>query len=108
MYGLGNRIGFYLKWFTGDLASWIARSEVNGIRLTNSVFIAATFLAIVIRTSLNVSKLQVVEVYIILLLTFGYYLVFCASVQLALTYWIQSCWIHSDSLMFRWAKSIAY
>lgn len=76
MYGLGIRIGFYLQWFAGDLASWLAPSEVNGIRLTNSVFIAATFLALVIQISLNVSNLQVVEVYIILLLTFGYYLFF--------------------------------
>ena len=76
MYGLGIRIGFYLQWFAVDLASWLAPSEVNGIRLTVSIFIAATFLALIIQVSLNVSNLQVVEVYIILLLTFGYYLFF--------------------------------
>lgn len=76
MYGLGIRIGFYLQWFAVDLASWFAPSEVNAIRLTNSIFIAATFLALIIQVSLNVSNLQVVEVYIILLLTFGYYLFF--------------------------------
>lgn len=76
MYGLGIRIGFYLQWFAVDLASWFAPSEVRGIRLTNSIFIAATFLALLIQVSLNVSNLQVVEVYIILLLTFGYYLFF--------------------------------
>ena len=76
MYGLGIRIGFYLQWIAVDLASWLAPNEVNGIRLTNSVFIAATFLALVIQVSLDVSNLQVVEVYIILLLTFGYFLFF--------------------------------
>ena len=76
MYGLGIRIGFYLQWFAVDLASWLAPSEVNGIRLTNSIFIAATFLALIIQVSIKVSNLQVVEVYIILLLTFGYYLFF--------------------------------
>lgn len=73
-YGLGIRIGFYLLWFAVDLASWFAPSEVNGIRRTNSIFIAATFLALLIQVSLDVKKLQVVEVYIILLLTLGYYL----------------------------------
>ena len=74
MYGLGIRIGFYLQWYSGDLASWFAPSEVQGIRLTNSVFIAATFLALLIQIGRNISNLQVVEVYIILLVTFGYYL----------------------------------
>ena len=74
MYGLGIRIGFYLQWYAGDLASWFAPSEVDGIRLTNSVFIAATFLALLIQVIRDISNLQVVEVYIILLLTFGYYL----------------------------------
>lgn len=76
MYGLGIRIGFYLQWYAGDLASWLVPSEVNGIRLTVSVFIAATFLALLIQVILDVSNLQVVEVYIILLLTFGYFLFF--------------------------------
>ena len=74
MYGLGIRIGFYLQWYASDLASWLAPSEVDGIRLTNSVFIAATFLALLIQVILDVSNLRVVEVYVILLLTFGYYL----------------------------------
>ena len=74
MYGLGIRIGFYLQWYAGDLASWFAPSEVQAIRVTNSVFISATFLALLIQIIRNVSNLQVVEVYIILLVTFGYYL----------------------------------
>ena len=74
MYGLGIRIGFYLQWYSGELAARLAPSEVNGIRLTNSLFVAATFLALLIQVVLDVSNLQVAEVYIILLLTFGYYL----------------------------------
>ena len=74
MYGLGIRIGFYLQWYSGELAARLAPSEVTGIRLTISLFIAATFLALLIQVILDVSNLQVVEVYIILLLTFGYYL----------------------------------
>ena len=74
MYGLGIRIGFYLQWYAGDLASWFAPSEVEAIRITNSVFIAATFLALLIQVIRDISNLQVVEVYIILLVTFGYYL----------------------------------
>lgn len=76
MYGLGIRIGFYLQWYAGNFASWLALSEVVELRLTNSIFIAATFLAPLIQVILDVSNLQVVEVYIILLLTFGYYLFF--------------------------------
>lgn len=74
MYGLGIRIGFYLQWYAGDLASWLVPSEVNRIRLTISVLIAATFLALLIQVILEVSSLQVVEIYIILLLAFGYFL----------------------------------
>lgn len=74
MYGLSIRIGFYLQWYAGDLASWLAPSEVNRIRLTISVFIAATFLALLIQVILKIPSLQVVEIYITLLLTFGYFL----------------------------------
>jgi hypothetical protein len=74
MYGLGIRIGFYLQWFGTILASWIARGEVQGMRLSNSFFVAATFLALVIQTDKN--SLRPVETYIILLLTFGAYLYF--------------------------------
>jgi hypothetical protein len=51
MYGLGIRIGFYLQWYSAIVASWIAPSEINSLRFTNSLFIAATFLALVIQTA---------------------------------------------------------
>jgi hypothetical protein len=72
MYGLGIRIGFYFQWYSTILASWIARPEVPSLRLSNSLFVAATFLALVIQTAMN--KLRPVEIYIVLLLTFGGYL----------------------------------
>lgn len=73
MYGLVIRIGFYLQGYAGDLASWLAPSEVNGLRLTNSVFIAAIFLFLLVHVILDISNRQVFEVYNILLLTFGYF-----------------------------------
>jgi hypothetical protein len=74
MYGLGIRIGFYLQWFSGIMSSFLAPSEVEGLRFSNTFFIAATFLALLILTIQDVSSLHIVEVYIILLLTFGYFL----------------------------------
>ena len=74
MYGLGIRIGFYLQWYGGILASWLAKSEVPGMRLANGLFVAATFLALIIQIGESTSNLRIVEIYIILLLTFGAYL----------------------------------
>ena len=74
MYGLGIRIGFYLQWYGGIMATMIAKSEIVGLRISNALFIAATFLALLIQVANN--KLWLVEIYIILLLTFGSYLYF--------------------------------
>jgi uncharacterized membrane protein YvlD (DUF360 family) len=74
MYGLGIRIGFYLQWFGTIMALWVARGEVQGMRLSNSLFVAATFLALIIQTEKD--NLKPVEIYIILLMTFGGYLYF--------------------------------
>jgi hypothetical protein len=74
MYGLGIRLGFYFQWFGTLLALWVARGEVQGMRLSNSMFVAATFLALIIQTEKN--NLKPVEIYIILLMTFGGYLYF--------------------------------
>ncbi|KAK4241712.1 hypothetical protein C8A03DRAFT_40933 [Achaetomium macrosporum] len=75
MYGFGIRIGFYLQWYGGIAANWLAQSEVKGLRLADSLFISATFLALIIQTPM--ATLQPVEIYIILLLTYGsfYFLV---------------------------------
>jgi len=72
MYGIGIRLAFYLQWFTSILAGWIARSEAPSIDFSTTVFIAATFIALIIQTVRN--DLATVEIYIILLLCFGGYL----------------------------------
>ena len=74
MYGIGIRIGFYLQWYGAIFASWLAPSEVETLRFTITVFIAATFVALIAQVARDVDGLDVVEVYIILLLTFGYFL----------------------------------
>jgi hypothetical protein len=74
MYGLGIRMGFYLQWYGSILASWFAPSEIEGLRFTNSLFVASTFLALVISAADGSSNLQTVDIYVTLLLTFGYYL----------------------------------
>jgi hypothetical protein len=72
MYGLGIRLGYYLQWYGGIFASLLAPEEVPGARFALGLFISATFLALVIQTVQH--GLYEVEIYIILLLTFGAYL----------------------------------
>lgn len=72
MYGLGIRLGYYLQWYGGILASLLAPKEVSGARFALALFISATFLALIIQTAQR--NLYIVEVYIILLLTFGAYI----------------------------------
>lgn len=69
MYGLGVRLGFYITWYGSILAAWIAPDEFESVAFTLDLFVAATFLALIIGTARN--AVQPVEVYIILLLTFG-------------------------------------
>ena len=72
MYGIGIRIGFYLQWYTNILASWVAPREADGLDFSNTVFITATFIALIIQTIRH--RLITVEIYIILLLCFGGYI----------------------------------
>ena len=74
MYGLGIRLSFYFQWYRSILASWLAPSKIEGLRFTNSLFFASTFLALIISISNDASSLQPVDIYVRLLLTFGYYL----------------------------------
>ena len=75
-YGIGIRIGFYLQWYSGILASHIAKKEVPSLRLTLGLFIAANILALIAEVIQNPSDLQVAEIYIILLITSGYYTIY--------------------------------
>jgi hypothetical protein len=85
MYGLGIRLGFYIQWFSSILARWLVptknrrpqaedpmKEEAKGLSFSNNIFSAATFIALAILISNDVDSLQVVEIYIVLLLTFGY------------------------------------
>lgn len=85
MYGLGIRLGFYFQWFCALLARLLVptksrdhrkddpiKGELTALRFSINVFAAATFLALVILIVRDVSSLQIVEIYIVLLLTFGY------------------------------------
>lgn len=74
MYGLGIRLGYYLQWYGTILARWLAPSEVKSLAFSLDLFIAATFLALVVLTANDVQSLQPVETYIVLLLMFGAYL----------------------------------
>jgi len=49
MLGFGIRLSFYTTWLAGPLASWIAPDEVEEINFTNTLFIAAVFLALIIQ-----------------------------------------------------------
>ena len=71
MYGLGIRIGFYLLWFGAVLAGWIARRDTPLVRGVLLLYVAATFLGLIIQVSNN--ALTAVEVYLVLLLVYGAY-----------------------------------
>ena len=71
MYGLGVRIGFYLLWFGSVLAGWVARRDTPPVRGVLLLFVAATFLALVIQVGNN--AMTAVEVYLVLLLVYGAY-----------------------------------
>ena len=75
MYGLGIRLGFYFQWVGAILARIMAPSEIKSLTFSNDLFVAATFLALIISTANDVYNLQPVETYIVLLLMFGTYLV---------------------------------
>lgn len=70
MYGLGIRVGYYLQWYGGLIAAWICPLEIPTLRMTYSFFVASTFLALLIQVT-EEANIQVVEIYITLLFTFG-------------------------------------
>lgn len=74
MYGVGIRVGFYLQWIGTILASWMASDEVHSMRMSNALFVSATFVALILETARD--TLQPVEIYIVLLISFGGYLYF--------------------------------
>jgi hypothetical protein len=69
MYGLGIRRGFYSQRYS----STPAHPEIEGLCFTNSLFVAPTFLALIVPTANGVPSLQPANIYVMLALTFGYY-----------------------------------
>ncbi|KAI1386631.1 uncharacterized protein F4822DRAFT_322247 [Hypoxylon trugodes] len=67
--GLVFELDFISSGMVPIIATWLAKEEVNGMRLANALFISATFLALAIQVSMK--TLQPAEIYIILLLTYG-------------------------------------
>jgi hypothetical protein len=64
MYGLGIRIGFYLQWLARAvgllMASWTANrkleealEELDSISFVNTLFVFATIISLVIKTSIG-------------------------------------------------------
>jgi predicted branched-subunit amino acid permease len=74
MYGLGIRLGYYFQWYGAIMARWIAPSEVKTLAFSIDLFVAATFLALIVLTANDIESLEPVETYIVLLLMFGAYL----------------------------------
>lgn len=73
MYGLGIRLGFYLQWLGLILADALGvHHEITGIRFTNTSFVVAEFLAILIQISQM--TIEPLDIYIALLLCYGAYL----------------------------------
>ena len=98
MYGLGIRLGFYFLWYGAILARWIAPSEVKNLAFSQDLFVAATFLALIILTANDIRSLEPVETYIVLLLMFGAYL---ALVPIYIWRLLTACdpyWVSSISI----------
>jgi hypothetical protein len=71
MYGLGIRLGFYLQWFASLLANiLILQKEILGLRLALTAFMWGTFVALLVQTVRD--TLAAVDIYIVLLMCFGY------------------------------------
>jgi hypothetical protein len=89
MYGLGIRIGFYLQWYATIASEWL---EVSTMRTSNSLFLAATFLALVAKTIRDAAELQASEVYVVLFFSFGSFVMLLPAVVLRFLVWGRPRW----------------
>jgi hypothetical protein len=69
-YGLGIRIGIYLQWVTSLLANRYLREAIDGSLETNTIFLLAVFVAMVVATAQG--TIRSAEVVVILHLCFGF------------------------------------
>jgi hypothetical protein len=72
MYGLGIRLGFYIQWVAGAIASLLqVKSEVAVVRSVLFGFTIAVFVAVVVQTAQSANT--TVDIYVTLLLCFGFF-----------------------------------
>ena len=70
LYGIGIRLGVYLSWFATLLANNFITSRIEDVSDTNTLFVVANFAAVA--THSYAGELNVVDVYIVLTIFFGY------------------------------------
>ena len=97
MYGLGIRAAFYIQWFGVVVMEYLDETELADIRLLGLLLSTAAPIALVVQ--LSMSHLQPVDIYIVLLLATGIYLI-----QVPLWLWrgVVCCNPRWDP--FRWSK----
>jgi hypothetical protein len=71
LYGRGVRVGYYLQCYAGILASWICPTEIPKIRIANTFFTSAVFIALLVQTGSSIT-FEVIDIYITMLFTFGW------------------------------------
>ncbi|KAJ8106008.1 hypothetical protein OPT61_g9828 [Boeremia exigua] len=69
-YGLGIRIGIYLQWVTALLANWFSTKAISGNLETNTIFLLAVLVAIIVSTVQE--GVQSAELIVLLQLAFGF------------------------------------
>lgn len=70
-YGLGIRLGVYLQWLASWLTNTLTPNEAGPSHDVNSIFVLAIVVAII--TSIASDRIRPVEVYVMLLICFGYF-----------------------------------
>lgn len=70
-YGLGIRLGVYLQWLASWLTNTLSPNDAGPSHDVNSIFVLAIVVAII--TSIVGDRIKPVEVYVMLLICFGYF-----------------------------------
>lgn len=69
-YGLGIRIGIYLQWISSFLANIYLTEAISGTLETNTIFLLAMFVAMIVATTRQ--SIQNAEIIVLLYLCFGF------------------------------------
>ena len=70
LYGLGIRVGIYFSWYATLVANIYVKSRIEDVSDTNTLFILANFIALASHSYRG--EVNVVDVYIVLAIFFGY------------------------------------